>query len=179
MELCYGHPGKLIQVRSGGHQDWNQTTGQADPGSCLPNTLLKRPPSTTGQSCQRRYHCTVACPWRLQGDRGTHLSSHLFVRGSTPQAQGVQLSIYMRGPQRHRQAHPWPSGLRTGGNDRVQGGLSPSCHASNRPPTSTKPRLHTASFTHRVEMKCGSPLHILNHVAQGNEVWFYTFAHQF
>lgn len=87
--------------------------------------------------------------------------------------------LFTRGTQRHGQAHLRQSSLRTGGNDRVQGGLSPSCHTSNRPPTSTKPHLHTASFTYRVEMKFGSLLQILNHAAQVSEAWFYIFSHQF
>ena len=64
-------------------------------------------------------------PVEAARNRSAHLARHLLVRGSISQVQGALLSIYMRGPQRHGQAHLRPSGLRTGGNDRAQGGLTP------------------------------------------------------
>lgn len=154
MELCYGNPGseyRYSQARRegrgcgrGGIKPGVQATGQEDPGSCLPNSLLKRPPSTTGQSCQK-HHCTVSsregCKAQrayLSRHRDAHLSRHSFMEGQFHKWEHCRLFTRVL---RDTGRPCGKSSLRTGAMTGFREALA-SCHTSNRP------HLHQASPSH-------------------------------
>ena len=104
------------EYRYGGAVGGQASSLKSDNGTGRPRLLPPQLPAEEAsihnwQELPEKAPLDSVLPVEAARNRSAHLARHLLVRGSISQAQEALLSIYMRSPQRHGQAHLRPSGL--------------------------------------------------------------------